>query len=118
MKRMISITLAASILAVVGFATANAASGREASIRFADHGGIHDYKPVNDELLYVQSRDRSWYRVQLVGPCNGLNFALGIRFEPEPDGTFTRFSHVRVDGQRCPVHSVVAIPGKPPRNAN
>lgn len=119
MKRLIPITIAAAI-ACAGFGAANAASipGQEAVIHFANRGGIYDYKPVNDQLLYVQSRDRSWYRVELLTGCDGLNYALGIGFQPEPNGDFTRFSHVVVDGQRCPVTSVVAIAGKPPKSAN
>ena len=121
MKFAIPMTIAAAMLCGAGLNAAQASSmpGRNnASIHFADHGGIYDYKPVNDQLLYVQSRDRSWYRVELLAPCSGLNFALGIGFEPEPNGDFTRFSHVRVNGERCPVASMVAIEGRPPKSAN
>lgn len=120
MKYAIPMALAAAIACgtTVGAAQAASERGRPAVIHFANHGGIYDYKPVNDQLLYVQARDRSWYRVELLAPCSGLNFALGIGFEPEPNGDFTRFSHVRVNGERCPVASMVAINGPPPRSAN
>lgn len=119
MKFALPMTLAAAVLCgSFGAANARSVPGQESAIHFANHGGIHDYKPVNDHLLYVQSRDRSWYRVELLAPCSGLNFAVGIKFEPEPNGDFTRFSHVRVNGDSCPVVSMVAIEGRPPKSAN
>lgn len=88
--------------------------GREARIPFVQHGGIRDWRTDRDDSLFVQDSGRHWYRVSLMGPCNGLDFASGVRFLPSDyAGTFDRFSWIVANGQRCKVQSVQQIPGEP-----
>ncbi len=117
MKRTIPVTILASILfGAIGAAYAAApVTGQETAIHFANSGGIYDYRATDDLVLHVQSRDKSWYKVQLVGPCSGLTFATGIGFEADSSGDFTKFSKVVVGDQKCSVTSVVAIEGQPPK---
>jgi len=82
----------------------------EARINFVQYNGIRDYHAVSDRLLYVQSRDRNWYQVDLFAPCTGLEFAMGVRFRPSDGaGTFDRFSSIDMRGQSCKVRSVKRV---------
>lgn len=88
--------------------------GREASIRFVQYGGIRDWRTDRDDSLFVQDGYRHWYRVQLMGPCTGLEYASRVRFLPSDGaGTFDRFSWINADGERCKVQSVRQIRGEP-----
>jgi hypothetical protein len=85
-----------------------------AQIPFVQYGGIRDWRTENDHELYAQASDRRWYKVELLGPCIGLEFANGVRFLPSDSaGTFDRFSSIVVDGQRCKVDRVEALQGEP-----
>lgn len=88
----------------------------EASIPFANRGGIYDWKALDDSTLYIQARNRKWYRAQLVPRCNGLTFAIKIGFDTGLYPSFDRSSYVLVDGQRCPLQSLVES-GPPPKKA-
>ena len=118
MKAPILAVVAAGLIAG-GFAgltatTASAAGVREARIPFVQYGGIRDWRTGHDDELFVQGRDRRWYHVALMGPCNGLEFANGVRFMPSDSaGTFDRFSWIQTSDQRCKVQSVTAIRGEP-----
>lgn len=116
MKKAISLTALASLLSA-GVAYAAPVAPKDAAIHFADNGGIFDYHAVNNHQLYIQSRDRTWYKAELIGPCDGLEFATAIGFKAEPNGDFTKFGDVVVNGRSCKVASLVAIEGKPPKDA-
>jgi hypothetical protein len=115
-----------SILAKIGAAaltagvalmssTAGAAPRQgEARIPFVQYGGIRDWRTANNQEIFIQDSGRHWYRASLMGPCNGLEFASGVRFLPSDSaGTFDRFSTIVADGQRCKVESVVHLRGEP-----
>ncbi len=88
---------------------------QEARIPFANHGGIRDWRPGEDDrTIYVQSRARDWYKATLMSKAFGLPFALAVGFDAGPVGTFDRFSNVLIEGQRYPVESLVRIEGAPP----
>jgi hypothetical protein len=98
------------------FATTTSSS-REASIPFANHGGIRDWQADRDQGLWVQDVHRNWYYAKLMGPCLGLNFATSIGFDTRPMGSFDRFSAIVVPREgRCVVQSFVPS-GKPPTKA-
>jgi hypothetical protein len=79
----------------------------EAQIRFVQHGTVNSWHAETDRLLYLQSRDRAWYQVVLFAPCDGLEFAMGIRLIPSDGaGTFDRFGSIGLRGNRCKVESV------------
>ena len=95
---------------------APAQAREEARIPFADKGGIRDWSAgADDETLYVQDSQRRWYKATLLGPAFALNTEWAIGFDTGTGGTFDRFSHVVVDGQRYAVGSLVRIEGEPPR---
>jgi Family of unknown function (DUF6491) len=95
---------------------APAADEPEAQIHFIQYKGIYSWHADTDTVLYVESSARQWYRVDLLAPCTGLPFAMGVRLLPSDGaGTFDRFSYIAIHGQRCKVQSVKKI-GPPVRN--
>lgn len=84
----------------------------EATIPFANRGGIDDWHADGDNSLYVKSRAGQWYRAKLMGPCLDLRFANTIGFVTRPGDTFDRFSSIRVRGHDCALTSLV--PSDPP----
>jgi hypothetical protein len=86
----------------------------EARIAFADHGGIYNWQAVDDRTVLIQSRDRKWYKATLFSPCFDLPFAERLGFESNADGSFDKFSSIRVRSQNCPLVSLVptAAPAK------
>jgi hypothetical protein len=108
-------------LLALGLATASAAADPprapappEASIPFANNGGIRDWRDDGKQALYIQDRYFRWYRVTLMTPSFDLPTALAIGFDTGPGDRFDRFSWIVVDGQRYAVQSLVRIEGKPP----
>ena len=119
-SRTLRTLLAMSAFALVplsaSFATTTSSSP-EASIAFANHGGIRDWKADRDQGLWVQDIHRKWYYAKLMGPCHGLNFATSIGFDTRPLGTFDRFSSIVVPREgKCVVTSFVPS-GAPPTKA-
>ncbi len=87
---------------------------QEARIPFVQYGGIRDWRTDRDDSLFVQDGSRRWYRVELMGPCAGLEFTDRVRFLPSDGaGTFDRFSWISAGGARCKVQSVQQIRGVP-----
>ena len=78
----------------------------ETSINFADRNSIQDFEAMSDRVVFVQARDRQWYRVKTTVPCFGLDRAINIAFIANGDGHFDKFSYIHVNGQRCQLESV------------
>ena len=91
-----------------------AASAAEASIPFANHGGIRDWREAGDRTLYIQDRARHWYRATLMTSASDLPFTTAIGFDTGPVDRFDKFSSVVVRGQRYAVQSLVRVDGPPP----
>lgn len=94
-------------------AQSGAANNDNASIPFANHGGIYDWAADGDRGVYIESLDRKWYYAKLLAPCIDLPFAQRVGFITEPgSGDFDKFSAILVRGQECQVVSL--IPSQPP----
>lgn len=88
-------------------AAAPVMSGPEASIPFANHGGIYDYHAENDQGMWIQASNRQWYYATFFAPCTGIRFAQAIRFRPGPTGSLDRWSEVfSRDSGRCALTSL------------
>lgn len=87
---------------------------REARIPFVNFGAVRNFRPVSDDVVYLQDRQRNWYRARLVGPCFNIRSALRIGVDTRPGGTLDNTSNFIVDGQRCPIESLVRSE-EPPR---
>lgn len=88
--------------------------GEEVAIPFP-RSGIRTWHADTDRLLYVQDRSRRWYRVELMRPCQGIQYNYALGFDTRGLSRFDRFSYILAQGQRCPVNSVVRSdppPGK------
>jgi hypothetical protein len=87
----------------------------EASIPFADHGGIWNWEADGSRGLWVQSSRRAWYYGIFTAPCTGLQFNETLKFRFSPSGTLDRFSQVetRDPGGSCWFKSFKASDGPP-----
>lgn len=115
MRKFLAVaTLSALVAGCAGGADyASAPIGPQASIPFANHGNVRDFHAVSDDTVFLQTRNRQWYRADLIGPCMGLPYALGIGIDARPQGTLDRFGTILVDGQRCKIGSLT--PSETPR---
>src|SRR5688572_23086096 len=110
----IPILLAAALAAPA--VAAPAAGSEQASIPFANHPrAIRNFEAPNDEIVYLQDRQRRWYRADL-GHCFGLKWANAIGYDTRGGLSLDSFGAILVDGQRCPIVSLTRSDG-PPRKA-
>ncbi len=113
MRTFLAVAAVSAILAGCASGASYEPIGPQASIPFADHGNIRDFHAVNDDTVYLQARNRQWYRADLIGPCMGLPYAIGIGVDARPTGTLDRFGTILVDGERCKIGSLT--PSESPR---
>jgi hypothetical protein len=110
MKIMI---LLAAAVAAPGLASPPAERAPQASIPFANHRhAIRDFEAPNDEIVYLQDRQRRWYRAD-VGHCFGLKWAHSIGYDTRGGISLDSFGAILVDGQRCPIVSLTRSEGPP-----
>jgi len=81
------------------FARAAAPATPEASIPFANHGGIRDWRETGDRTLYIQDSARHWYRATLMTSAFDLPYTTAIGFDTGPTDRLDKFSSVVVRGQ-------------------
>lgn len=118
-----SIVLGLAAAIAAGAATAESRNtpqlaGRDASIAFANHGTIWDWRANGQKGLWVQSNNRQWYYATFMGPCVGLNFANSIGFDTGPMGSLDRWSSVIVPRWgKCNFSSFEASDGPPSKHA-
>jgi len=117
--------IAAALIVAVGLARADAAAAspdvaagtarpEEASIPFASHGGVRDWRADGDRGIWVQDLGRQWYYGRFMSPCIGLQFAEAVRFKTGPAGELDRWSLVRArDTGNCVFTSFVRSDGPP-----
>lgn len=96
-----------ALLVTMSIALADTPAPGPASIAFANHGGVYNWKADGTKGLWVQDQGKNWYYATLMGPCTGLDFAQTLGFVTEADGSLDRHSSVTFkDGstmlQRCP----------------
>lgn len=94
----------------------DAATALQARIPFVGHGNIRDFHAVNDDTVFLQARNRQWYRADLIGPCFGLPYVSVIGVDARPIGTLDRFGTIIVDGERCKIGSLT--PSESPRQTS
>ena len=90
----------------------------EARIPFVSFGSIRTFRTAGEDVIYLQDQRRNWYRAELTGPCPGIERALRIGVDSRFSSTVDNSTTLIVDGQRCPIHSLVrsAEPPRRPRN--
>ena len=87
-----------------------------AVIRFADLGGIKDWRPDGSEAIFIEGRNDRWFRATFFGRCHGLRFTDTIAFITEVGGHLDKFSSIWVDGQRCHFKSFYRVSGPDSRD--
>ena len=106
-------SLLAILLALQATADAPPVEEAQARIPFASFRSIHTFHPVGEYVVYLQDQQRRWYRAELTGPCFNIGTAVRIGLDTRPGDTVDNTSSFLVDGQRCPIHSLVSS-GPPP----
>ncbi|MGC1469187.1 DUF6491 family protein [Sphingorhabdus sp.] len=81
--------------------------GQEASIAFPNHGGIRNFEANEERGLWIEDRQRRWYYAKFIGNCRGIDYANGIAFDTRGSSSFDRFGAIAVDGDYCPIESLV-----------
>ena len=90
--------------------------GKEASIPFVGTLGLYNFEADSDRGVWLQDQQRRWYYATVLGPCTGLPFAVRIAVDTRFGGTqLDRTGTLLVDRQRCPINSLVASNGPPPK---
>ncbi|WP_066812943.1 DUF6491 family protein [Sphingomonas asaccharolytica] len=90
--------------------------GKETSIPFIGTIGLYNFEADSDRGVWLQDQQRRWYYATVVGPCTGLPFANRIGVDTRFGGTqLDRTGTLLVDRQRCPINSLVASNGPPPK---
>lgn len=113
--RLLALALAAAVSLPLACVAAMAAEAPEASIPFADHGGISNWQPDGERGLWVQSSHNTWYYGSFAAPCFGLQFHETLKFRFSPSGSLDRFTQIetRDSGSRCWFKSFKASDGPP-----
>jgi hypothetical protein len=111
--------LAAAVPALAAQPAPTKAPAREeVRIPFASFGAIRNFRPVGDDVVYLEGTHRRWYRAELNGPCINLPAALSIGFDTRFNGnTLDNSSTLIVGGERCRIMSLTRADGPPPRRA-
>ena len=108
--------LAAAVPAVAEPAPDKAPAREEVRIPFASFGAIRNFRPVGDDVVYLEGTHRRWYRAELNGPCINLPGALRIAFDTRFNGnTLDNSSTLLVGGETCRIMSLTRADGPPPR---
>ena len=117
MKRIESLAVfgvwAIGFMAAASAATP-AVAPAETRIPFANHGGIYSWQVVDNRTILIEGQGRKWYKATLFSACFDLPFSEQLGFESNVDGSFDKFSSIKVRGQNCHVTSLVqtAAPAK------
>ncbi|MEJ2410527.1 MAG: hypothetical protein P8Y58_16305 [Novosphingobium sp.] len=85
----------------------------EASIPFANHGGVWNWRSEGNRTLYFEDNRKVWYKAELMGFSTDLPFVNFIGLDTRPNGTLDRWSAVYIHGQRYPLTSFVKVDGPP-----
>lgn len=98
--------------------SAAATDSPQARIPFANHGGIYNWQVLDERTVLIQDQNRQWYKATLFSPCFELPFAERLGFAANADGSFDKFSSIKLRRQNCPLVSLVktAAPAKKPKS--
>jgi len=111
-----SLPLAAALLAgSLAYAGESRPVQPEASIAFANHGGVEGWRAESDNMIYFQDQHRRWYRAVLFGPALDLRHVEHIGIDASPSGTLDKFGAIYVRGQRYGFRSFERVSGPPLR---
>jgi hypothetical protein len=108
-----------AVLAAPAFAAPappRAERASEVSIPFASHArSIRTFEATDDDVLYLQDRQRRWYRAEIGAGCFGLRFAQAIGYDTRGSLSLNQFSRIIVGRDSCPILSLTRSDGPPKR---
>jgi hypothetical protein len=114
---LFAVPLAAALLAgSPAYAASHHPVQREASIAFANHGGVEDWRADGEDAVYFQDTHRRWYRAELFGPAFDLPFVERIGIDASPSGTLDKFGAIYVHGRRYGFRLFERVAGPPPKH--
>jgi hypothetical protein len=117
MRRTPVLAAMAALTLLTGPALAGQAPAKppEASIPFANHGGVDNWRADGDRTVYFQDLHRQWYRATLFAPAFDLPYVEFIGIDPGPSGALDKWGAIYVHGQRYTFQTFEKIEGQPPR---
>jgi len=87
---------------------------RQVSIPFANHrNAIRNFEAPSNDILYLQDRQRRWYRAELAGACFDLKWAQAIGYDTRGRLSLDQGSHILVGRDRCTITSLTRSEGPP-----
>jgi len=89
--------------------------GVEASIPFANNGGIRDFETNGDRGVWIEDRQRRWYYATFIGSCPRLDHAMSIGFDTRGSSNFDKFGAIITRDDQCPISSLVTAERPLPR---
>lgn len=83
---------------------------RDASIPFANQGGVLDWRADGEDAIYLEDVFGHWYKAELFSPSWDLPFVQFIGLDPGPTGNLDQFGAVYIAGRRYPFSSFTEVP--------
>lgn len=114
LRSIVLALLALPGLPAVAAAPERAPAEAEARIPFVGFNSIRTFRPVSDDVVYLQDQRRNWYRATLAVPCFNIQSALRLGVDTRFGSTLDNTSSFIVGRERCRIHSLVHS-GPPPR---
>jgi hypothetical protein len=111
----LALLAASAVAAEDGAPPASAAAMPEVAIPFANHGGIRDWRVVDDASLLLQDVHGQWYLAKLFAPVYDLAYSDHLGFVTPPSGSLEKFGSVLIHGRRYPIVSLTRAPAPPAR---
>lgn len=115
-NRWLAGIVALSVIAMAGRALASPPDKKhrpEASIAFANHGGVEDWQAEGDSTIYFRDQFRHWYKATLMMPAFDLPFVETIGIDSGPTGSLDKWGGVIIHHRRYPFASFEAVAGPP-----
>ncbi len=85
----------------------------DASIPFANQGGVRDWRAEGSRDVYFQDDHGQWYLAKLFAPASDLPFVEFIGIDASPGGSLDKWSAIYVRGQRYTFESFAKVAGPP-----
>jgi hypothetical protein len=110
----ILLPLLAAAVAFPALAQPASDPNEQVSIPFANHRtAIRNFEAPSDDLLYLQDRNRRWYRAELAGACFDLKWAHSIGYDTRGRLSLDQGSQILVGRERCTITSLTRSDGPP-----
>jgi hypothetical protein len=91
------------------------ALGVETRIAFPNHGSIRNYEANDNRGLWIEDSQGRWYYAELLGFCQGLDFAEAVGFDTAGTSQLDKFGAILVNGQKCQIARLITAEKPMPR---